>query len=103
MSNVLPWHAAPEIENSGSDFTFKSDIYSTGYLFYQITTHQFDLHAENRNIDPNKLFQSDFSHDIHYLIKKMLSHDPSSRPTSDELLQTMQKLMVISIFSTLFA
>ncbi|XP_030764956.1 eIF-2-alpha kinase GCN2 [Sitophilus oryzae] len=89
-------YIAPEINSSGkANYNQKVDIYSLGIILFEMCYKPLDTGMERIKI-LNKLrmkdvgFPSDFDDNdrARFLIKWLLNHDISNRPTSQELLQS---------------
>ncbi|XP_021938823.1 eIF-2-alpha kinase GCN2 isoform X2 [Zootermopsis nevadensis] len=92
-------YAAPELTTSGKKAIYnqKVDLYSLGIIFFEMCYHPLLTGMERVNILVNLrnneiIFPSDFTEDERlqqvYIIRWLLNHDPSQRPTSLELLQS---------------
>ncbi|CAF1551478.1 unnamed protein product [Didymodactylos carnosus] len=93
-----PFYMSPEVLRY-EGYNAKSDIWSLGCVFYEMATCKKVF--ERRNIlqtmqailcDPIPSLPQRFSSNIQNLYTKMLSKEPSLRPTASELLSEFQKV-----------
>lgn len=93
-------YVAPELEGNASKSTYnqKVDLYSLGIIFFEMITPPFETAMERimtikalRTVDvtmPKSLLADDRLKNEVALLKWLLDHNPTRRPTSEELLQS---------------
>ncbi|XP_066996679.1 eIF-2-alpha kinase GCN2 [Anabrus simplex] len=91
-------YVAPELSNAANKAIYnqKVDIYSLGIIFFEMCYHPLQTGMERVKVllsvrSKDIILPQDFSDELPqkvYIIKWLLSHDPSQRPTSLELLQS---------------
>ena len=93
-----PYYASPEVWNN-RPYDYKSDIWSLGCLFYELTT----LTAPFKGKSMKELYENVekgiiepipriYSESLFALIKMCLRHDDKLRPSAIELLEYIKKV-----------
>ena len=89
-----PIIASPEVFES-KEYDYKTDIWSLGCVLYQLVTRELPFQGDNIfelkiavTKGKYKPIPPMYSTDLRKLIAKMLSKDPSKRPTIDEILNS---------------
>jgi serine/threonine protein kinase len=84
-------YLSPEVKNSLSDYSDKSDIYSFGVLIYEASNGRL---PENSSIERNEFrFNSDFNNNFKNIIDNCLVHKPMMRPSADEIIKVIESVM----------
>lgn len=87
-----PYYFSPELCR-GEEYTEKCDIWSLGWIVYEMWCRKKPFEAENLEELTSKITQGFFepiskvySNSLSKLIEKMLSINPQDRPTADDIL-----------------
>lgn len=94
-------YMAPE-QLTGQDFSYKSDIFSLGVIFYEMMTASPAFPGETPTdvmkqiLDnqplPLEEFRTDFPIDVNHMVLRMLAKNPSERPSAADLVEFMHRI-----------
>ena len=96
-----PYYSSPEIiENK--PYSFKSDIFSLGILFYELASLKKPFDTNNKYALSNKIKEcrvpplpTSIPREMRELIYSLLKKDPAQRPSTEDILSRLKYVNVL--------